>query len=1282
MSGRIWILSLITISLSLLFSYENKFSYVDSGSIGKVSLQHSPELSEISGGYTRLAKMGDGHTTEAGLPELPQFTTYYQVDPSKTYEFQFQVLEYYTIEDITILPHQGMDKWEVESVNVINEEVYNSYAAYPEQNMLVSDRMQGRGIEFLSIQVIPYKYYPKYKKLEVYTSISIQVIETGENPDHTLFQPRRSHIFDEFYKDLIVNFSYSDRPDDYQASSILYIGGGNWLNNSYVQDLLDWRHRQGYLVHAVSTSEIGASNGNENTIKNYIKDAYETWENPPEIVGLIGDTDVIDCFYQDWGTGGWNYYNGATDFDYTQLDGNDLIPEVFIGRISGQAESTMENVVNKTIQYEKALHVSDDWFKRAALVGDPIDSGNSTIFTNQYIENIMINYGLDGVETDYDGYGITNWLIDQFQDGILYYNYRGIYGGDGSGTSSQFNNGYQTPFVCTMTCGSGDFDDDNSQSEGFVKMGSVNNPEGAVAAVGLSSVGTHTAYNNIVDMGIFDGIFPKKLWYAGAAEASGDLAILATYPSNPSGATAAFIAWSNLIGDPALHLWTGVPVNFAVDHIDVISLGTTTTDIIVYNQDGNTVEGARVTLLMGDDVIFTTDLTDENGEITLNWDAVETGSMYITVIKQDHRPYEGIIEISSAAGAAVAMNSGILEASSGEEIDFEISLQNYGNATAQDITAELSSPSEHMTFYNNIISYGNILPGASASGTFPVYIHGTAFHMEDLGLKLTITDGAGNIWINAVPVNVLGPYLMVVDYSGDIFPGSNTTFVLNLDNQGSRDVSNYSLELLPYDNLVSIHSASSSISELPIGENIYLDDFELSFSSDIINGTVLPLVLSLTSSDVFTRQEVINVMVGEVPEEDPLGPDPYGYYIYDSGDIDYDLAPDYDWIEIADGLGEQLNLVDYGNGNYSGSYTYSSVVLDLPFTFTFYGIDYEQIVVNTNGWISFGDFKMYSFRNYPIPGAGGPSPMLAAFWDDLKTGSGGYIHHYETDDQVVIQWDDMRTYDGNSRETFEIILYNKELLSPTITGDSEIKIQYQEFNNTSDGYYPNGGTPTHGCYSTIGIENHMGDTGLQYTFNNTYPEAAASLENGSAILITTGRLPRVNLSIENVDLSNGLLDIYIDTEEDIAGFQFELLGITLTDASGGLAEANDFMLSTSSTTVLGFSITGTFIPAGSGILTQVSFSDYAGEGICFGTDPVNNVISNVFGNMLETNWGDCYEGTLAGDVNSDGTLDILDLVGLANLILGNEYLASGDMNQDGQLDILDIVSLVNVILDQ
>ena len=31
-----------------------------------------------------------------------------------------------------------------------------------------------------------------------------------------------------------------------------------------------------------------------------------------------------------------------------------------------------------------------------------------------------------------------------------------------------------------------------------------------------------------------------------------------------------------------------------------------------------------------------------------------------------------------------------------------------------------------------------------------------------------------------------------------------------------------------------------------------------------------------------------------------------------------------------------------------------------------------------------GQTNMESFRNYQIPGVGGPSPMIAVFWDDLK----------------------------------------------------------------------------------------------------------------------------------------------------------------------------------------------------------------------------------------------------------------------------------------------------------
>ena len=52
-----------------------------------------------------------------------------------------------------------------------------------------------------------------------------------------------------------------------------------------------------------------------------------------------------------------------------------------------------------------------------------------------------------------------------------------------------------------------------------------------------------------------------------------------------------------------------------------------------------------------------------------------------------------------------------------------------------------------------------------------------------------------------------------------------------------------------------------------------------------------------------------------------------------------------------------------------------------------------------------------------------------------------------------------------------------------------------------------------------------------------------------------------------------------------------------------------------------------------------------------------------------------------GDINSDGVLDVLDVVGLVNAVLSANYSELADMNSDGILDILDIVSLINAILN-
>ena len=300
-----------------------------------------------------------------------------------------------------------------------------------------------------------------------------------------------------------------------------------------------------------------------------------------------------------------------------------------------------------------------------------------------------------------------------------------------------------------------------------------------------------------------------------------------------------------------------------------------------------------------------------------------------------------------------------------------------------------------------------------------------------------------------------------------------------------------------FGNQIEINDASGSWGSLSNGESSNsINNFNISVSSDIINGTKFYLTLLIESDEGYSSTELFSLTVGHVSPSDPLGPDQYGYYIYDSNDIDYDLVPEYDWIEISSS-GTNLNLSNSGNGNWSGNGPVETV--NLPFTFTFYGIEYNEMTVCTNGWISLGETDAESFRNYPVPGAGGPSPMIAAFWDDLETGNNGDVYIYNSSEYVIIQWDDMRTNYSNSLETFQVILYND---SNQPYGDNSVKIQYQDFNNTSSGNF-NSYPPVHGSYASIGIENHFADDGLQYSYYNNYPTAAMTLYDNSALYITT-----------------------------------------------------------------------------------------------------------------------------------------------------------------------------------
>lgn len=1083
------------------FSYETNESQP-----GRIRFTHGDFEKKTEGEYHRLTDIGNTVVSEVGMPELPAFTTLFEVSPGKQYEFSYTVVRSHIEKDILLYPYQGFS--ETNTVIVKNDKFYKSDHVWPENNLVVSDRQMMRDIQLVQISVTPYQYNPKSQELTVFDEVEIDIVEIGERISNEYIPALQSRSFEKLYNSMILNHTLDTRGDIYQPPAILYICGGNTESNPYFQQLVQWRHERGYVVYTASTSETGSTTSG---IKNYIQNAYNTYDPAPEFVALVGDAGGsynIPTF-----TESWSGYYGEGDHPYSQLNGADLFPEVLIGRISVSSSTDLMTVINKIIHYEKATYMDQilEYYERAALLGDPSSSGISTIISNEYIEEVMEAFGMEDIRTNYGAGGYASWMQNQLQQGVLYFNYRGYLGMSGFGENNidAANNGYKLPFATIPTCGTGSFASGTSMSEYFFRAGSPTSPKGAIACVGTATWGTHTAFNNIVDMGMYDGLFSRNVETAGASLAAGKMALFNTYPTNPNNSVSIFTHWNNLMGDPSTHLWTDTPTIIQATHPSSILLGTNYLEVHVTDDAGNPLKDGFVTLLKDDDEIFCSEFTDDSGNAFFMLDYETSGDINLTVTKDNCKPFVSTISIELAEKLVNIDNPDLIYITDsndnipnpGETFDLFIPLENYGALEVTGVEAVLSSTSPLVTISTPSVYYENLTVGESSFGNgFNVSIDLSAVDHEDLGLHLTITDDSGLEWQAEIPLDVAGAFLSAVG-SEQLNPGEITDFTIALKNLGSIPISGISAEIVYDGDVFTVIDGLAEWNEIGPGETVTSTDiYTVDVINNIINGSVITYDLHVYNPDGYDRLIPYQVVLGNISVTDPTGPDNYGYYIYDSGDLGYYSAPMYDWIEInpsAGGSGTSLNLSDGGNGNYSNSIAH----VDLPFLFQFYGQVFNEITVCTNGWIAFGHSELESFRNYPIPGAGGPVNMVAAFWDDLKTSSSGNVYTYydPIENCFIIEWYQMRTYNNNHLETFQIILYPQ----PTLPyGDNEIKIQYHTFNNTSAGDY-GGYTPLHGGYCTIGIENASASDGLEYTFTDRYPESAMELYDGTALFITT-----------------------------------------------------------------------------------------------------------------------------------------------------------------------------------
>ncbi|MBI5942749.1 MAG: hypothetical protein HY864_00130 [Chloroflexi bacterium] len=206
------------------------------------------------------------------------------------------------------------------------------------------------------------------------------------------------------------------------------------------------------------------------------------------------------------------------------------------------------------------------------------------------------------------------------------------------------------------------------------------------------------------------------------------------------------------------------------------------------------------------------------------------------------------------------------------------------------------------------------------------------------------------------------------------------------------------------------------------------------------------------------------------------GPDDFGY-IFD------DTAP-FNWISATT------------NSGLTGDDNAMSVTPG--FDFPFYGYKYSQLFFSTNGLITFDQSACCVWGGITVPSPASPNNFIAPFWEDLLVGSpyntGGIFYEIggvAPSRFIVIEWRDVKTFGGSNPFSFEAILHEN--------GDIIFLFQSLPLN----------------YFSTVGIENKLGDDGLAYQTGGFFGGSGFSAPR--AVLFTFPPTPAARVSVSPIN---------------------------------------------------------------------------------------------------------------------------------------------------------------------
>lgn len=1059
------------------------------------------ELTEVGGQVFQTVHVpGTDPFGEIGQPGLPIAGTLIAVPDRAGVELRVLEQKCLTRGGFNLLPVQPRG-WSPDRPLVLDHAFYASESFAPRENVAIGEPAILRDYRVVPLRVRPLSYNPTTGEITITRTLRIE-LDYSTPGSTNLKESARPHspAFEPFYRSLIANYdAVSTRYQQDQRGKYLIITHDSFYDA--ILPLADWKHRRGMEVEIAKLSQIGSSSS---LIKSYIQQAYDTWDVPPEYILIVGDTEYVPTY---------NSYARTDDY-YCWLEGGDYLVDALPGRFSVDSVTQCELLVAKTLGYRRTPYTSDpDWFRSGCLiVRDDYDSSDQIYYADTWhAYGLMQDAGFAQIDTLFRKHGANaSHVVASVNDGRTLINYRGQgvqnwwdpFGVNPNSTDP----GFKLPVVMSVTCGTGSFAGDGYAGENWMRAGTATNPKGSVAFVATSGIVVGGAHlRSPVDQGFFSAIFEEGLYTASAALVYGKYQLYVLYHNRGE-----YEAW-NVQGDPELDIWTATPQDLDVVHSPTVPVGQSLLSVSV-ETGGAPVEGALVCAYVPDEV-YANAYTNSAGQVVLSVNPATADTMWVTVTGHNLHPYEGHAIITPEGPYLIYNDMSIDDEQSGngdglvnpgETIDFYVTLENVGPDPAMDVTGLLRSPDQFVSLIDTTVAYGNIEGGGTATNTAPYRfeVHEACGSGHELSFSLLASDSQEErSWTITMPtVPVAAGELDYVghlvedpppggDGDGSLEPGEVAELKLTLQNVGLGDLDDVSGILATTDPFIAVTDENGHFGAMESGGTATNtgNTFGLSVSPAAPPGHNVEFVLSATGDGgtyQYSGLVEFSLTLGGQPTQSPSGPDSYGYYAYDASDVGTGQAPVYSWIEIAPpGPGSIISAITNEDAK--------TTTVALPFTFRYYGIDYNEISICSNGFLAMGTEDYRFGDNSQIPNSHGPAAMIAPFWDDLDPSQAGDIYQWydSTNHLWLVQFEGVVHYVGGvNPETFEAILYDPAYY-PTATGDGEIVFQYKDVGSIGS--------------STVGIENHLQNDGIQYVYDNSYDPNAAAIVDGQAIKFST-----------------------------------------------------------------------------------------------------------------------------------------------------------------------------------